>query len=92
MLDTDGKPIVELPTKQVHFIFSTTISPDRLTRLPQVVIEKLQLSTLERRIYDSIYVDVKTKFDRLNAKGLVRKNYTHILAMLMRYGLINSNT
>ena len=32
-----------------------------------------------------MYTDAKRKFDRLNAKGLVGKNYTHILAMLMRF-------
>jgi DNA repair protein RAD5 len=32
-----------------------------------------------------MYTDAKKSFDRLNAKGLVGKNYTHILAMLMRY-------
>jgi DNA repair protein RAD5 len=39
---------------------------------------------LERKIYDSIWLKVKQNFDQLEAKGLVSKNYTHILAMLMR--------
>lgn len=39
---------------------------------------------MERKIYDSMYIDAKRNFDRLNAKGLVGRNYTHILAMLMR--------
>lgn len=65
MLDSDGRRIVELPSKEV-------------------VVENLQFSPLERKIYDQIYSTAKRKFDRLSAKGLVRKNYTHILAMLMR--------
>lgn len=44
----------------------------------------LTFSEQERKIYDSIYVDVKRKFQQLDDKGLVGKNYTHILAMLMR--------
>ncbi len=47
-------------------------------------MENLEFSPLERKIYDSLYVDAKKDFDRLNEKGLVSKNYTHILAMLMR--------
>jgi DNA repair protein RAD5 len=47
-------------------------------------VENLEFSPLERKIYDSIYADAKRNFDQLNAKGLVSKNYTHILAMLMR--------
>jgi hypothetical protein len=31
-----------------------------------------------------MYMDAKKNFDRLKAKGLVGRNYTHILAMLMR--------
>lgn len=48
-------------------------------------MEDLQFSPLERKIYDSLYHDAKDKFETLNAKGIVGKNYTHILAMLMRY-------
>lgn len=48
-------------------------------------MEELEFSPLERKIYDSIYFSAKKDFDRLDAKGLVSKNYTHILAMLMRY-------
>lgn len=51
----------------------------------QVTIEELEFSPLERKIYDSIYISAKRNFEKLNAKGLVSKNYTHILAMLMRY-------
>lgn len=47
-------------------------------------MENLEFSPLERKIYDSIYVSVKRNFENLNAQGLVSKNYTHILAMLMR--------
>ncbi|KAL0951754.1 hypothetical protein HGRIS_008426 [Hohenbuehelia grisea] len=65
MRDSDGKRIVELPTKEV-------------------VVETLEFSPSERKLYDSIYVTAKKDFDQLDAKGLVGKNYTHILAMLMR--------
>jgi DNA repair protein RAD5 len=47
-------------------------------------MENLEFTPLERKIYDSIYTSVKKDYERLNAKGLVGKNYTHILAMLMR--------
>jgi DNA repair protein RAD5 len=50
----------------------------------QVVVENLEFTPLERKIYDSIYLSVKKDYERLNAKGLVSRNYTHILAMLMR--------
>ncbi|KAI0652443.1 SNF2 family N-terminal domain-containing protein [Trametes meyenii] len=65
MLDSDGKKIVELPSKEI-------------------TIETLEFSPLERKIYDSLYSDAKKDFEHLNAKGLVSRNYTHILAMLMR--------
>ncbi|KAF8640564.1 hypothetical protein AX17_000226 [Amanita inopinata Kibby_2008] len=65
MLASDGKRIVELPSKEV-------------------TVENLEFTPLERKIYDSIYMSVKKDFESLNAKGLVSKNYTHILAMLMR--------
>lgn len=52
---------------------------------PQVSIENLQFSALERKIYDSVFVDAKNKFQQLNEQGLVSRNYTHILALLMRY-------
>lgn len=59
---------------------------NRIVELPakEVSIEKLQFTPAERIIYDSIYGTAKRNFDRLNAKGLVGKNYTHVLAMLMR--------
>lgn len=44
----------------------------------------LEFSPLERKIYDSLYFNAKKSFDRLEEKGLVSRNYTHILAMLMR--------
>jgi len=50
----------------------------------KVNIETLEFSSLERKIYDSIWQKVKQNFDQLEAKGLIGKNYTHILAMLMR--------
>ncbi|KAG6854152.1 hypothetical protein C0991_010063 [Blastosporella zonata] len=65
MRDTDGKRIVELPSKEI-------------------VVDMLEFSPLERKIYDQIYISAKRDFERLDAKGLVTKNYTHILAMLMR--------
>lgn len=51
-------------------------------------METLEFSVSERKLYDSIYLDVRKKFQRLNEKGLVNKNYTSILAMLMRYYLL----
>ncbi|KAF8444821.1 SNF2 family N-terminal domain-containing protein [Boletus edulis BED1] len=58
----------------------------RIVELPpkEDTIETLHFSTAEQKIYDSIYNTAKRNFDQLNAKGLVGKNYTHILAMLMR--------
>jgi len=50
-------------------------------------VETLEFSVSERKLYDSVYLDVRKKFERLNEKGLVNKNYTSILAMLMRYDL-----
>jgi len=51
-------------------------------------METLKFSVSERKLYDSIYLDVRKKFVRLNEKGLVNKNYTSILAMVMRYDLL----
>lgn len=48
-------------------------------------METLEFSVSERKLYDSIYIDIRKKFERLNEKGLVNKNYTGILAMLMRH-------
>jgi DNA repair protein RAD5 len=48
------------------------------------VVEELEFSPLERKIYDQIYHDAKTQFTKLDAKGLVGKNFSNILAMLMR--------
>ena len=51
-------------------------------------MQTLEFTPLERKIYDSLYLSVKKDYERLNAKGLVSKNYTHILAMLMRWVLM----
>ncbi|KAG6336243.1 hypothetical protein ID866_2862 [Astraeus odoratus] len=61
-------------------------SGKRIVELPakEVSVETLQFTPAERIIYDSIYNTAKQNFDQLKAKGLVGKNYTHILAMLMR--------
>lgn len=48
-------------------------------------MDTLSFSKTERDIYDSIYHSAKKDFEQLRAKGLVGKNYSHILAMLMRY-------
>ncbi|EGN93185.1 hypothetical protein SERLA73DRAFT_172337 [Serpula lacrymans var. lacrymans S7.3] len=58
----------------------------RIIELPakEVTVENLPFSSSEQAIYDSIYKDAKKDFDQLNAKGIVSRNYTHILAMLMR--------
>ncbi|PIL31409.1 hypothetical protein GSI_06110 [Ganoderma sinense ZZ0214-1] len=58
----------------------------RIVELPpkEITIERLEFSPLERKIYDSLYSDAKKDFEHLSEKGLVNKNYTHILAMLMR--------
>ncbi|KAL6304876.1 SNF2 family N-terminal domain-containing protein [Sparassis latifolia] len=58
----------------------------RIVDLPgkEVRPSSLEFSPLERKIYDSLYSDAKKDFDQLNARGLVSRNYTHILAMLMR--------
>lgn len=61
----------------------------RIIELPakEVSVETLQFTPAERIIYDSIFDSAKRDFDQLSAKGLIGKNYTHILAMLMRYVL-----
>lgn len=86
--DSAGKPIVELPPKIVGKVFLIPQFCAFLTwNTPcQVEVETLEFSVSERKLYDSIYIDVRKKFERLNAKGLVNKNYTSILAMLMRHG------
>lgn len=48
-------------------------------------MEYLEFSPLERKIYNSLFNSAKRDFEQLDAKGLIGKNYTHILAMLMRY-------
>jgi DNA repair protein RAD5 len=49
-----------------------------------VTVEKLIFSKAEQMIYDSVYLDAKRKFQQLDDQGLVNKNYTNILAMLMK--------
>ncbi|KAJ6623172.1 SNF2 family N-terminal domain-containing protein [Mycena sp. CBHHK59/15] len=58
----------------------------RIVELPQkeVDVEYLEFTPLERKIYNSLFNSAKRDFEKLNAQGLVGKNYTHILAMLMR--------
>ncbi|KAJ7292782.1 RAD5-like protein [Mycena rebaudengoi] len=58
----------------------------RIVELPQkeVTVEYLEFSPAERKIYNSLFNSAKRDFEQLHAKGLVGKNYTHILAMLMR--------
>ncbi|KAG5341638.1 hypothetical protein C0989_008396 [Termitomyces sp. Mn162] len=67
------------------------IEGNKIVELPpkKVVVETLEFSPLERKIYDRIYISAKRDFERLDAKGLVKKNYTHILAMLMRLECIS---
>ncbi|EKM83939.1 hypothetical protein AGABI1DRAFT_67033 [Agaricus bisporus var. burnettii JB137-S8] len=62
------------------------IDGKKIVELPpkEITIEALEFSSLEKKIYDSIWLKVKRNFDQLEAKGLVGKNYTHILAMLMK--------
>ncbi|KAJ6601311.1 DNA repair protein RAD5 [Mycena vulgaris] len=58
----------------------------RIVELPQkeVTVEYLEFSSPERKIYNSLFNSAKRDFEQLDAKGLIGKNYTHILAMLMR--------
>ncbi|KAG8923262.1 DNA helicase rad5 [Tulasnella sp. 418] len=50
----------------------------------EVTTEKLEFSPVERKIYDSIYQDVKTAYNAFSEGGSVGKNMSSILAMLMR--------
>lgn len=61
-------------------------SGKRIVELPakEITVDTLHFTPAEQKIYDSIYNAAKRNFDQLNAKGLVGKNYTHILAMIMR--------
>lgn len=61
-------------------------SGKRIVELPakEVTVDTLHFTPAEQKIYDSIYNAAKRNFDQLNAKGLVGKNYTHILAMIMK--------
>ncbi|KAF9074978.1 SNF2 family N-terminal domain-containing protein [Rhodocollybia butyracea] len=59
---------------------------NKIVDLPpkEIIVENLEFTPMERKIYDSIYNSAKKNFDQLSAKGLLSKKYTHILAMLMR--------
>ncbi|KAG2050647.1 hypothetical protein BDR06DRAFT_960022 [Suillus hirtellus] len=61
-------------------------SGKRIVELPakEITVDTLHFTPAEQKIYDSIYNAAKRNFDQLNAKGLIGKNYTHILAMIMR--------
>lgn len=50
-------------------------------------IEYLDLSPDEFRLYDAIFKNVKKDYDSLNARGLVTKNITSMLARIMTYGI-----
>ncbi|KAF5323584.1 hypothetical protein D9611_005558 [Ephemerocybe angulata] len=62
------------------------IEGNKIVDLPpkEEVFEYLEFTPIERKFYDSIYHTAKRNFDQLDAKGLLGKNYTHILAMLMK--------
>ncbi|KAG5652932.1 hypothetical protein H0H81_003075 [Sphagnurus paluster] len=59
---------------------------NKIVELPtkEVLVDVLEFSPLERKIYDQIYTSAKKNFESLDARGLVSRNYTQILAMLMR--------
>jgi DNA repair protein RAD5 len=86
MRDRDGKMIVQLPDKVVCRWSIFILIKSAKFECNQVKHEYLDFGILERKIYDDIYSNVKRKFNSLSAKGLVGKNYTNILAMLMKYG------
>ncbi|KAG8979771.1 DNA helicase rad5, partial [Tulasnella sp. 427] len=50
----------------------------------EVKTETLEFSPAERKIYDSVYADAKHAYDAFNARGVVGKNMSNILAMLMK--------
>ena len=60
-----------------------------LTIILQITVEHLEFSPLESKIYDSLYNDAKHTFQTMSDKGIVNKNYTSILALLMRYVLVS---
>lgn len=53
----------------------------------KVTVEMLEFSPLERQIYDEIYHNARNTFNKLDAKGVVGKNWNSIFALLMRYSL-----
>lgn len=62
------------------------IEGNKIVDLPpkEEVFDYLEFTPLERKFYDSIYNTAKRNFEQLDAKGLLGKNYTHILAMIMK--------
>jgi len=54
---------------------------------PKITVETLEFSPLERKIYSSVYHNARHKFQSLDAKGQVGKNWQSIFALLMRYPL-----
>ncbi|KAG8919048.1 DNA helicase rad5 [Tulasnella sp. 408] len=50
----------------------------------EVKTETLEFSPAERKIYDSIYADAKHAYDAFNARGVIGKNMSNILALLMK--------
>lgn len=56
---------------------------------PKLTVETLEFSPLERKIYNSVYHNARHKFQSLDAKGQVGKNWQSIFALLMRYPLPN---
>ncbi|KDQ12067.1 hypothetical protein BOTBODRAFT_57119 [Botryobasidium botryosum FD-172 SS1] len=50
----------------------------------ETVIEYLEFSPIERKIYDLIYKDAKRNFDSLNERGLLASSMTSMLVTIMR--------
>ncbi|KAF5357721.1 hypothetical protein D9758_007422 [Tetrapyrgos nigripes] len=61
----DGKPLVELPPKEV-------------------ILQTLQFSEEERGIYQSVETQSQQRFNRYLRAGTVLKNYSTVLALLLR--------
>ena len=70
--------------KRCAFESPNKIGPSK-PALPKVVVERLEFSPLEREIYNSVYHNARHKFQSLDAKGQVGKNWQSIFALLMRY-------
>lgn len=84
-LDSEGNRIVQLPPKEVCSGLNTV--PHSSYKPTQIVVDVLKFSSAERKFYDTLFVTAKHNFDELNRQGLVSKNYTNILAMLMKFVL-----